>query len=434
MYKISLLMTGAIESIMTFILFGSLMKKRRFISQYVYMIGVFAFAALIDISNYKFSSSIVNISVIILGAFFMSFLYNGKIIIRILSSVLSFLVLSISEVLILVLLSALSGTSADILLNNEVLMMIGIASSKLLGILLTWVISYRIKKNNELLDTNYLILFTIMFVITAIIITTFYRILQFGINEHLRNMSIICTVGLLAATVITMYLYETALKQQHLSAEQQLAQKQLKDQIRYYKEIISSQNQIKSLRHDLRNHMLAILAKIDKEEYSQCIDYINKMLKKTEASKSDINTGNTVLDAILSAKKEEAEKKNISFYTNLKIAEGLPIDDEDICIIFGNALDNAIEACEKMDLNPYIKVQLSYCDEALVCKIENSCPYTDCIKGTTTKKDSKNHGIGRINIETALKHYDSVFSIKQENNKYILSIVFMELDNISQYL
>ncbi|MDO5397953.1 MAG: GHKL domain-containing protein [bacterium] len=429
-YKMSLLMTGVIESMMAFVLFNSLMKKRERLPKCVYVTGIFVLAIIIDISNYMFSSSIVNISVTILGTLLVSFLYNGKVIIRILSSVLSFLISSVSEVLILLLLSVLFGGNVDKLLENSILLLLGIAISKLLGILLAGIIGYRIKHNNELSDKNYLILFTVMFVIATIIITTFYRMLQNGVNEYLRNMIIICTMGLCATIAIIMYLYEETLRQQRLATEQQLAQRQLKNQIRHYKAVMSSQNQIKNLKHDLRNHMLAIAAKINKKEYSQSIDYINKMLKKTEVNKCDINTGNTVLDAILSAKKEEAKKKNIDFYTNLRIAEKLPIAEDDICIIFGNALDNAIEACEKVSLNPYVRVLLSYCDDSLVCKIENSCADTDCINSTTTKEDVKNHGIGKINMEAALKHYDSVFSIKQDKGKYILSIVFMGLDKV----
>ena len=427
-YKTSLLLTGVIESIMAFILFNALMKKRENIPKYIYMIGIFVLAMTVDISNHLFSSSVVNVFITILGTFIISFLYRGRMVIHILSSVLSFLISSVSEVLILLLLSVVFGENADKLLENNVLLLLGIAISKLLGISISGLIGYRIKRNNEQLDAHYLMLFVIMFIIATVIITTFYRMFQNGVNRYFRNMIGICTLGLCATIAIIMNLYEATLRQQCLTTEQQLAQRQLKDQIRHYKAVMSSQNQIKNLKHDLRNHMLAIAAKIQKEEYIQSIDYINKMLKKTEMDKIGINTGNTVLDAILSAKKEEAEKKNIDFHTNLKIAENLPIAEDDICIIFGNALDNAIEACEKVSSNPYIKVSLSYNDDSLVCKIENSCADTDCINSITTKDDTNNHGIGKINIETALKHYDSVFSTKQYQDKYILSMIFMGLD------
>lgn len=193
--------------------------------------------------------------------------------------------------------------------------------------------------------------------------------------------------------------------------------------------MIMSQNQIKSIRHDLKNHLLSIYAKLNKKEYIQCQQYVSKMLDNVKISSTfEFDTGNTVLDAILSAKKDEAEKKNISFNTNLRIPHNLPICEDDICIIFGNALDNAIEACEKVEYDPYIEILMSYDSDSLVCKIENSC--VDDFPVITTKKDIKNHGIGRLNIEKSLNNYECVFNIEHGRNKYILSFVLMELNYI----
>ena len=249
-YKTSLLLTGVIESIMAFILFNALMKKRENIPKYIYMIGIFVLAMTVDISNHLFSSSVVNVFITILGTFIISFLYRGRMVIHILSSVLSFLISSVSEVLILLLLSVVFGENADKLLENNVLLLLGIAISKLLGISISGLIGYRIKRNNEQLDAHYLMLFVIMFIIATVIITTFYRMFQNGVNRYFRNMIGICTLGLCATIAIIMNLYEATLRQQCLTTEQQLAQRQLKDQIRHYKAVMSSQNQIKNLKHD----------------------------------------------------------------------------------------------------------------------------------------------------------------------------------------
>lgn len=59
-----------------------------------------------------------------------------------------------------------------------------------------------------------------------------------------------------------------------------------------------------------------------------------------------VDTGNPALDAIISAKQAVVAQKGIAFHYQLQIPKQLPIAPEDICVIFGNALDNAIEACE----------------------------------------------------------------------------------------
>lgn len=93
---------------------------------------------------------------------------------------------------------------------------------------------------------------------------------------------------------------------------------------------------------------------------------------------------------------------------------GLGIEPVDICMIFGNALDNAIEACAKTEVKK-ISVSAIYDKNSLTCKITNTAPdeKTDGFK--TTKKDSLNHGFGIENIKTALKKYNSVPEFRYEN-------------------
>jgi len=206
---------------------------------------------------------------------------------------------------------------------------------------------------------------------------------------------------------------------------------QLTNQVKHYSALIMSQEQVRKTRHDLRNHLFSIKARIDKTEYAQAIEYINSLLEYTESNNIDFDTGNTVLDAILSVKKEEAEKMGIRFTVKLCIPSKLPIADSDICVIFGNALDNAIEACKGLSDERYILTELVYGEDTLMCKIENSCSAEIDINSSTTKKDIHNHGIGRMNIERTLEHYTSICNVEHLGNRYILSIMFMDINKNS---
>ncbi len=106
----------------------------------------------------------------------------------------------------------------------------------------------------------------------------------------------------------------------------------------------------------------------------------------------------------------------------------MPHDDE--CVIFGNALDNAIEACDKVDKvkeNRYINVSVKYDRDKLICKITNSCVNKNKQSKATTKQDEKNHGIGTDNIMKALEKYKSVSKITRTDDKYTLFFIIMDL-------
>ena len=114
-----------------------------------------------------------------------------------------------------------------------------------------------------------------------------------------------------------------------------------------YEDLIKNyrNNQIQS--HDLKNHYLIIKELVRHKEFERLEKYI-EMLGDTKSSISfEIWTGISILDQLLQYKKEEAERKNIRFdITSDKIE--LKLNETEIVALFGNALDNAMEACEKM--------------------------------------------------------------------------------------
>lgn len=136
-----------------------------------------------------------------------------------------------------------------------------------------------------------------------------------------------------------------------------------------------------------------------------------------------INTGNNALDAILSTKKSLAESKDIVFNNEIRIQERLPLDAKDLCIIFGNALDNAIEACDRLPENAEKRIDLLLVQDAhtLFCTLSNTAPANNDRRFTTSKTDTINHGFGLQNIRDALANYGAEPVIEQEGERFSLS-------------
>lgn len=103
----------------------------------------------------------------------------------------------------------------------------------------------------------------------------------------------------------------------------------------------------------------------------------------------------------------------------------MPIAPEDICTIFGNALDNAIEACLRLDENQQksIDISLVQLDTVLLCKIINTAPEQTGNDLSTSKKDTENHGFGLANLRESLAKYNSAPEIEWQKGKFSLSFV-----------
>ena len=163
---------------------------------------------------------------------------------------------------------------------------------------------------------------------------------------------------------------------------------------------------------------------IDNGDYIGAGNYIKKLNDIYAADKNILETGNPALDAIINTKKAIAESKNIEFNTKIQIPTQIPIDPIGICVIFGNALDNSIEACERIkDGKRKISLTIICQNKSVFCRIINTAPKQKQISFGTSKIDTQNHGFGLSNIKTALLKYNASPSIEQTNNEFILKFV-----------
>jgi len=218
--------------------------------------------------------------------------------------------------------------------------------------------------------------------------------------------------------------YEKTLK---LEIQKQQYEQQISSQTKHIDEILVMQKQIKKFRHDSSNHFTALkgfFANNQSQDGITYIERINNDLAQTEI----VDTGNTAFDAILSTKKALAESKDIEFTAQIQIPEKLNIDAIDLCVIFGNALDNAIEACEKIkDTEKHIILSVIYEENQVICKISNTTLPINNPALKTTKQDKENHGFGLDNIKYALAKYKHVLKIEQRNDEFVLSFIIFDV-------
>ena len=420
------LATGFIEAYYWCVLCDTFMKRYLKLPKYVYIICVVCLGALIDTVNSIFSITVMNIVIIICIEILFSFLFDGNKKMKFMVPVINYTIITATEMFILLLISVISNESISNIINEGHLRLMGIFLSKILGYAVVKFISFRFDKKSADVDINYWILFLLMFSVTTLTLFTFCKILEMFYDDYIRNLITICMIGLGIASVAIMIVYETAMKQKYVINQNQMSEIKLKEQLKHYNGIMMTQGQVKKVRHDLENHLLAIKAMINKKDREGCLDYIDSLLDNVDVSSPYIDTGNTVLDAIIGAKKTEAEKYGITFTSKIKIPAMIPISEEDECIIFGHALDNAIEAAMKCD-EKYVDLSLVFDKNTLVCQITNS--YNGIKNNVSSKSDLKNHGIGKYNMEESLKKYQTIHRISCEDNVYKLLIIFMGLEN-----
>ena len=167
--------------------------------------------------------------------------------------------------------------------------------------------------------------------------------------------------------------------------------------------------QLKQMRHDLKNHLLSLRHLVNSGQNIQALSYIDSISSEVMSFHPMIISGNNILDGILAQKMSIAESNAISFSVSADFSYLSGMSNADICILFGNLLDNALEACGKVEENSrYINLRGHILGETIVFTIENSYDGNAVFLEhfpLTTKKDTLNHGIGTISVSRIVKKY-----------------------------
>ena len=142
-----------------------------------------------------------------------------------------------------------------------------------------------------------------------------------------------------------------------------------------------------------------------------------------EQTTSVCYTGNSAVDSVINLKGDYARSKSIQFMTKIKMNE-IRFDTVGMCRILGNALDNAIEACERIAIEEKsICLMLNQTDNKLIIEISNTSPVVDVQNLTTSKADKIIHGIGLKSIKQAVSNMNGYISCSYDNGFFYMKIV-----------
>ena len=196
---------------------------------------------------------------------------------------------------------------------------------------------------------------------------------------------------------------------------------QMETQRDYYKERIVEEERVRSIYHDLKNHLLVMESRQNTAETRQMAETLRSQIADYE---DYVHTGNEFLDIILKDKAAKAREKQIDFSALVDFKGMDFIEPLDISTIFSNAIDNAMEASERLPEDQrLVTVKAERVRDMLIITVENNTlPGTRPAEGTT-KKDRFVHGFGIPNIKKAVEKYDGQCSFHQGDGTYLLKIL-----------
>ncbi len=233
----------------------------------------------------------------------------------------------------------------------------------------------------------------------------------------------IIILGIAAPVFVIISSADKALREQNKSQEAYMAA-----ELEYIGRYKKKQVETRAFRHDIKNNLAITRMMLEEGHTEEAKEHISDMLGKVSSLSPKYVTGDEMLDIIISMKADRMDELDIKFTLDGVTDGGLNIKPMDMCSIFANALDNAIEAASSCE-DPYVSFSIKRTDKFFIIKITNSASGKIDIEklmstsGYTSKSDKEHHGFGLMNVRRAVEECNGILKAESLDSSFTLSVM-----------
>lgn len=393
----------------------------------IYVIGSVSSAVLTTFMNYIILYDWWTSFIYILGFWAIScVLLKGEIIIKLFAAAIAEIVLMASGNFVTAVLSvALKSTPIQLYTAQGWYRVLGVLMCQTLNIFLYSLILKIANKTILTMKKK-----EWMLIISVLLISSlFFAVIQVSLNETALSevtsiLLMMCEVGLIALNFICLYITLSLNKSNRAAEEFKLKEQQLKYDIQYAETVRTQYQEIRRIRHDIKQQLATVSGLQFEGKYNDAQRYISEITNRIEQIEMFIDVGNDYINAILNSKLSIAKSKGIEVLCNFS-GEIDCINEYDLCSLMGNVLDNAIEAAENVD-GAVIEVSLFSDKHKLILTVSNTISQS-VLNGNaelkTTKDETELHGFGVKSIKAIAKKYDGIVDFYEEGLTFFCRVV-----------
>lgn len=236
--------------------------------------------------------------------------------------------------------------------------------------------------------------------LVAVVLLTYNKYLSSAAYTQAMNLGLVVLPFVLLTAVMLLRAVLVLVDHEKLEQASRLAS------VRevYYQSLQQQAQQVRTLRHDLRNHMTVIRARLEQGDADGALDYLDALSASPALHGAQRICENEITNAVLTAKAEAMRQAGITPDISASVPVSLPLADIDLCALLGNALDNAMEAAAQAEEKTII-VRCKVQKGLFMLRVENTLDGEVLPGLPTTKGDPSAHGLGLPSMrEIALRN------------------------------
>lgn len=324
----------------------------------------------------------------------------------------------------------------DLVIQKDLYRFVGVV---VIQIVLFYLTRFMIKRTKK--DSTYSLKWNEWFVlliipVISIFTMSFVSLIIINIEEQLSPMqhifSILSILGILMTNSLVYVLYVNMQKDHAKQLEYSILQQAFKSQEKSVEETKILYQSVRSIRHDLKQHFQVALTMLHSGKINEAVDYMEKYNDIVlDGISNKVFCDNDVVNYIINSKSKICSDRHIKIY--IYIANEIPeFSDLDLCVLLGNALDNAIEGVSG-DGNNEIYLELRNVDNFFMISVKNTIinsvlEYNPNL--ISTKNEKELHGLGILSMKEVVQKYNGSIEFYESDNKFCCDMLLDIPDNM----
>lgn len=309
----------------------------------------------------------------------------------------------------------------------------------IIQIVLFYLTRFMIKRTKK--DSTYSLKWNEWFVlliipVISIFTMSFVSLIIINIEDQLSPMqhifSILSILGILMTNSFVYVLYVNMQKDHAKQLEYSILQQAFKSQEKSVEETKILYQSVRSIRHDLKQHFQVALTMLHSGKINEAVDYMEKYNDTVlDGISNKVFCDNDVVNYIINSKSKICSDRHIKIY--IYIANEIPeFSDLDLCVLLGNALDNAIEGVSG-EGNNEIYLELRNVDNFFMISVKNTIINSvleDNPNLISKKKEKEVHGLGILSMKEVVQKYNGSIEFYESDNKFCCDMLLDIPDNM----
>ena len=387
-------------------------------------IGYALFCIGLSFLSLFFNEPIILASFTVAGVFLLEFLlYEGQKSSKIFSAFFFAILMITSDAICAGMLSIGGDINLSDIHSHGMNRSLGIVISKIVQIFLVKIsaaiVKWRTDGKNKV---------DIKYIVPLLLCQIFSIILSYNIFMEAFDIDGIMSVQVFLSISMVMYInfiifwyYDRIISAYEYKRQKELTETKYEYQKKYYHLLEEHQKDIEALSHDIGKHISAVTALYGNNFIAESEQYINKLNNTLKDIPKVLRTSDSIINTLIMSELRKAKNENIEVQLDINFSKTEKIDSIDLCVLLGNTLENAIEACAALSSEAKRVIDLHILQDGSLILIDIINPYDPENKKISQNK--RKHGYGLKNVRKVVNKYSGDIEIKNTDNVFQVSMV-----------